>query len=390
MWGNYSNFMGYSTCATHYTGNGKYYATIPLMTRYRKLLIVSSTSVVVIVGALFSYPLIDLNSEPERYRPITTVSGPEQVHVHQAGGQNAPPENVDRPVPSTLEKRLTTKGAQHSGTASDSITLSGWLGTEFGEYIAAETVILYSPTLRARYSVITSNFGEFMFPDLKPSYDYTLKVSPKRVFKRYTRFPIKLRLSQEVRNILLEPIPLGILAGRVSDPYGRPVDGIALNIKTAEIDSWAANITTDANGVFSLAGFPKGRFQLETSGRHLLTATGLIFDPDAGQPVKLTVDYGPYYIRGRIYDESGQTFDSAHVFLIWSLQENNVRFRSTRQTSVDASGKFRFIELGPGKHELVVTARRVDTYGQTIERTFRKTVNLGIDSGDLYIFISTL
>jgi hypothetical protein len=359
------------------------------MTRYRKLLIVSSICLVAIAAVLFSYPLVDLNSEPERYKPITTVSRPEQVDVHQDSGQNAPPENVSRPQP-TLEKRLITKDPQHSGTVSDSITLSGWLGTGFGEYIASATVILYSGTLQARYSTITDDSGEFIFPDLKPSYDYALKVSPKKMFKRYTQFPIKLRFSQEVRNILLEPIPLGILTGRVSDPYGRPVAGIELNIKTAEIDFWTANIKTDANGVFSLAEFPKGRFQLEARGQYLLTATGLNFDPDADQPVKLTIDYGPYYIRGRIYDESGQTFDGAHVFLIWSLQENNVRSRSIRQTNVDASGKFRFIELGPGKHELVVTAWREDAYGQTIKQTFRKTINLGIDSGDLYVFISTL
>ncbi len=210
------------------------------------------------------------------------------------------------------------------------------------------------------------------------------------MFKRHTQFPIKLRFSQEVRNIILEPIPVGILTGTVSDPYGRPVAGIELNIKTVEIDSWSASVKTDTNGVFSLAEFPKGRFQVEASGQHLLTATGLNFDPGAGQPVKLTIDYGPYYIRGRIYDESGQTFDGAHAFLIWSLQENNVRFRSVRQISVDTSGKFRFVELGPGKHELVVTAWRDDASGQAIKRKLRKTVNLGIDSGDLYIFISKL
>jgi hypothetical protein len=136
-------------------------------------------------------------------------------------------------------------------------------------------------------------------------------------------------------------------------------------------------------------GFPKGRFQLAINGQQSLRATGLKFDPDAGEPFNLTIDLGPYHIRGRIYDGSGQTFDGAQVFLNWALKENGVRIRSTRQVSVDASGEFQFTGLGPGDHELVVSAWKSDAFGQTIKQTVRQTVNVGVDPGELNIFFHT-
>jgi hypothetical protein len=159
---------------------------------------------------------------------------------------------------------------------------------------------------------------------------------------------------------------------------------------------------TDANGSFSVAEFPKGRFQVVTKGIHpvatnwthqvptkgqyLLRATGLNFDPVIALPVNMTFDLGPYNLGGRIYDESGQTFDGADVFLNWVLHESGVRIRSTRKASADANGEFRFTGLGPGEHELIVSAWRGNTFKQTV----KQMVDLGVDSGELIIVFNTL
>ena len=206
------------------------------------------------------------------------------------------------------------------------------------------------------------------------------------MFKRYTKSQIRLRTDQEVHNIVLESIPLGLLTGRIVDPYGRPVTNIELLLQAVETNSWTTNVITDANGSFSVAEFPKGRFKVTIKGQQTLTATGLKFGPDTGVPVILTIDLGPYSLGGRIYDESGQTFDGADVFLYWALHENGVRIRSTRKASADASGEFRFTGLGPGDHELVVSAWR----GNTIKQTVRQPVDVGVDSGELIIVFNTL
>ena len=195
--------------------------------------------------------------------------------------------------------------------------------------------------------------------------------------------------------IVLESIPLGILTGSIVDPYDRPVTGIKLVIQTVETtDFWTANATTDANGSFSVAEFPKGRFRIATKRRHqvatrgqqLLIATGLNYDPDTAVPINLTIDLGPYNLGGGIYDESGQTFDGADVFLSWVLHEGGVRISSTRKASADTNGEFRFTGLGPGEHELVATAWR----GSSFKQTIKQSVNLGVDSGELIIVINTL
>ncbi len=74
----------------------------------------------------------------------------------------------------------------------------------------------------------------------------------------------------------------------------------------------------------------------------------------------------------------------------WALQENDVRIRSIRQVSADTGGEFRFTGLGPGDHELVVSAWRDNTVGKIIKRTIRQTVNVSVDPQELIIFINTL
>jgi hypothetical protein len=350
------------------------------MARYRKLLIVSSLGLAAIVMALFSHQFVDWNSKQNQ--PVNAVSGLERTDENQAGSKIIPLGNDNLEVQSTIEGQVITEKLQDITTTIENITLSGWVGTEFGEYMAGETVVLYSPSQKARHSMVTGSSGEFKFNDLKSGWDYVLKVSPQGMFKRYTKSQIKLRSDQEVHNIVLEPIPVGILTGRIEDPYERPVTDIKLFVQTLEKDSWTTNVITDANGSFSVTGFPIGKFLVVIREQQTLRATGLKFDPDTGVPVILTIDLGPYNLAGGIYDESGQTFDGADVVLNWALHENGARIRSTRKVSANARGEFRFSGLGPGDHEIVVTAWRGNT--------FKQTVNVGVDSGELIIVLNTL
>ena len=354
------------------------------MTRYRKLLLVSLIGLATIVMVLYGRALVDWY--PKQNQPVSTVSISEKGNENQASSQIIPPGNGNQKEHPTIEDQLITEKSQVITTTIENITLSGWVGTEFGEYIAGETVVLYSPSQKARYSTVTDISGEFKFIDIKPGWDYILKISPQGMYKRYTKSQMKLRSDQEVHNIILESIPRGILIGRIVDPYDRPVSDIELSVTTVEKDSWTTKVITDANGTFSVTEFPIGRFKVAIKGQQTLRAAGLKFDPDTGVPVILTIDLGPHNLAGRIYDESGQTFDGADVFLNWAHHESGVRIRSTRKISVDASGDFRFTGLGPGNHELVVTAWRGDTFKQTV----RRMVNLGVDSGELIIVLNTL
>jgi hypothetical protein len=354
------------------------------MTRYRKLLLVSLIALTAIVMVLYSHPLVDWY--PKQNQTVSTVSISERGDENQSSSRNIPLSNGNQEVQPTVEGQVITEKLQDITTTIENITLSGWVGTEFREYIAGETVVLYSPSQQTYYSIDTGFSGEFSFIDIKPGWDYVLKVSPQGMFKRYTKSYIKLESEQEVHNIILESIPRGILIGRIVDPYEGPVSNIELSLTTVEKDSWTTNVITDANGTFSVNEFPIGRFKVAIKGQQNLWADGLKFDPDTGVPVILTIDLGSYNLVGRIYDESGQTFDGADVFLNWASHENGVRIRSTRKVSANARGEFQFTGLGPGNHELVVTAWRGDTFKQTVKRT----VNVGVDSGELIIVLNTL
>jgi len=337
---------------------------------------------------LYGHPLDDWS--PQQIQPANVAPGLERIDEIQARSQNIPPVIDNQPPSPKLNNRLATQNSQVITTVVASITLSGWVGTEFGENRAGETVVLYSSNLRTRHSVITGISGDFIFTDLNPSWDYVLRVSPQGMFKRYVKFPIKLSLEEEVHNIVLESIPLGTVSGRIADPYGRPVTDIELFIKTLEVESWSTSVITDAHGSFSLTGFPAGKFELSIKGRQSLTATGFRFDPAVGELITLTIDVGPHYLKGQIYDESGQTIDNARVFLNWELQENSIRIRSIRQTSVDARGEFQFTGLGPGNHELVISAWKGGSSGQATKYTSRQTVNVGVDAGEMNIYLNTL
>jgi hypothetical protein len=362
------------------------------MARYPKLLIVLSTGLAAMVMVLYNNPLVDWYVKQNQ--PIYAVSGSEQAVENQARDQKILVDDGDQEEQSNFGVQLITSDSQDITTASKNITVSGWVGTEYGENIGFEKVVLYSPSQKKYHSVVTGPSGEFQLTDIKPGWDYVLKVSPQGMFKPYTKSQIKLRFDQEVHNIVLESIPLGILSGRIVDPYDRPVTGINLIIQTVGTFFWTRKAITDANGSFSVTEFPKGRYHVATKGRHqaptrgqqLLRATGLNFDPDTAVPVTLTIDLGPYNLGGRIYDESGQTFDGADVFLNWTLHESGVRIRSTRKASADANGEFRFSGLGPGEHELIIFAWRGDTF----KKTTKQMVNLGVDSGELIIVFNTL
>ena len=354
------------------------------MAGYRKLLLVSSIGLAAIVMALYSLPLVDWY--PLQHQPTSAVTKSESDTENQVRSPSVSLGNGNQEVQSKIEVQTTTEKLQDIPPATNNISLSGWVGTEFGEYIAGETVILYSPSQKARYSIVTGNSGEYKFVDIKPGWDYVLKVSPRGMFDSYTKSQIKLRSDQEIHNIILDPIPFGILIGRIVDPYDRPVTNLELSVTTVEKEYWTTSVLTDANGTFSVSEFPKGKFKVTIKGPQNLRVSGLKFDPDTAMPVILTMDLGPYNLGGSIYDESGQTFDGAEVYLNWALHENGVRTRSTRKVTVNAIGEFQFTGLGPGNHELVVTAWRGNTFKQTV----KQTVDLGVDSGELIIVFNTL
>ncbi len=265
------------------------------------------------------------------------------------------------------------------------VALSGWVGTEFGDYIADELVKLHSPDLKLHYSTFTDDKGHYRLTEIKPGGDYILKITPTGVFKSYYRSPIDLRDDEEFHNIVLEAIPHGLLSGTITDPYDRPVADVELLIYTNDTGSWTSRVISDAAGTFKLHEFPQGRFYVKSRHQQNLRISGLHFDPGSSQPLWLVIDLGPHTVSGQVHDESGRAFDSVELSLYWEQRNNGIKFHSNRSQRADTNGVFQFTGIGPGPHEMTISVWR----GERYKRTVTRQVNVGIDSGDLTIVLDT-
>ena len=68
------------------------------------------------------------------------------------------------------------------------------------------------------------------------------------------------------------------------------------------------------------------------------------------------LDHGYDEIRGRIVDEDGLPVAGANVSLNWFHDENGIRTTARRSSAADPQGYFKFTQLGPGTHRLIVNA----------------------------------
>ncbi|MDJ0956881.1 MAG: carboxypeptidase-like regulatory domain-containing protein [Arenicellales bacterium] len=268
---------------------------------------------------------------------------------------------------------------------NQNVVVWGNIETDLGEVVAGEAVAFYSESLNERFTTISGSNGEFVITDIKAATDYRVIVSPRGMYKRYTKSPVDVSFNQVVHNIILETLPVGVLSGKVVDFFDRPVPSFELTIRTEEKDNWSIDAMTDESGVFSVIDFPKGGFQVSSGSMQSFQATGFYFDPDDIDPVIVNVDIGPYSLSGHIYDESGKTIDGANVVVVWTAEDDDVTSESTRQATTDTSGAFRFFGLGPGDHELIVFAWGEGAFKQTV----RQNVNLGVDSGQVNVVLKT-
>jgi len=351
------------------------------MVAYRKGLVIWLIALTAIGIAIYS-PISHHDPSGQLLSPFITIET-KPLAVETDDGVNITIADTETPVNRIV---TTTEQTAAQPVGSDtSVTLSGWVGTEFGDYVTGELVKLYSPGLKLHYSTFTDDQGSYRFTEIKSGRDYMLKLTPTGPFKPYYQSSINLRNNEEIHNIVLEAIPHGLLNGTITDPYGRPAVGVELLIYTNDTGNWTGRVISDAAGTFNIQDFPQGRFHIRSRHQQNLRISGLQFDPGAAEPLWLVIDLGPHSVSGLVHDESGRAFDSTELSLYWEQQNNGVKFNSTRTQIADADGGFEFTGIGPGPHEITISVQR----GESYKRTVTRQVNVGIDSGDLTIVLDT-
>ncbi len=334
----------------------------------------------VVACAAIVYGLIDPLARSERgFEP--SAEGGRSEPRRAAGPINAQhPRAVAAPVAEPLADNAPAPG----GDAS-TVDLSGRVVDQSGQGVADQAVLLHSLSRDLHLLSSTDLSGAFRLAGLAPARDYVLQVLPRAGFEDFRRLGIEIGSQSEVMDIELQPVPRGTLSGRIVDPWGRAVGNIELVLEDEDADSWSTTAITDVNGAFTVADFPRERYRLAINWQQTLRVTGLAFDPDRGLPVEITVDTGPFELAGRVRDEAGQSVDGADVFLHWVRRDDGIEARSDRWASTNSRGEFRFSGLGPGNHELEVSSWK----GGTVSHAPRRTINIGVDFGELEFIVAT-
>ena len=237
-------------------------------------------------------------------------------------------------------------------------TASAWgsLSTKYGDVVANETVILISESAGQTHSETSDENGYFSFENIVPASDYRLSVSPKGMYKRVSMDSLAILNNQVSLAIVLEPLVLGTLKGKVVNTEDIVVPGYEMKIQSPLKSRWVQNFVPDIIGEFEIENVPIGPIEFIKTFGQALVITGHEFSGDSQTAIELVVDVGYNELRGVVYDEFSNVVPGATVVLDWKHKYQGVVSIVTRRRTTRPTGEFLFQGLGKGEHELLVTS----------------------------------
>jgi hypothetical protein len=226
-----------------------------------------------------------------------------------------------------------------------------------GTPVAGVRVFLAPNGKPGQKDTLTSPEGTFRFPSVAWG-TYTLVVAPKAGYQDFTQPDLQVGAEGvDALTIQLEPLAIGQLTGQLVDPMGAPVRGLTLWLSSLTVRTYTPRpITSDSSGYFSVDDVPAGALQFATRSEPHLQINGLTLQPGAAPLVHLPVDWGLHTLTGQVVTVAGLPLPGAEITLTWSQTANGLTSRAIRHSTADATGTFRFTQLGPGHHTLNVSA----------------------------------
>ena len=114
-------------------------------------------------------------------------------------------------------------------------------------------------------------------------------------------------------------------------------------------------VTGDAQGHFRVTNAPRDSLLFETWSSPRFRISN-VAPPGNYDLLPLILDWGNHDIQGRVQTHLGEPVPASQVQLTWSQTYNGINSVATRQAVTDATGSFRFSQVGPGNHILSVDA----------------------------------
>jgi hypothetical protein len=284
---------------------------------------------------------------PKRQDPVP--------YLDPVGIEPVVPSPSSEPAGSSLASSGIAKNEEEDlwrGTAS----AWGSLYTKYGDVVADETVNLISESANQTYSEISDENGYFNFENIVPATDYRLSVSPKGMYKRVSMDSLAILNNPAALAIVLEPLELGTLKGKVVNTEGIVVPGYEMKIQSPLKTRWRQKFVPGIIGEFEIENVPIGPIEFTKTFGQALVITGHEFSGNSQTAIELVVDVGYNELRGVVYDEFSNTVPGATVVLEWKHNSQGAISIVTRRRTTSPTGEFLFQGLGKGEHELLVTS----------------------------------
>lgn len=235
---------------------------------------------------------------------------------------------------------------------AEDLAVAAQVSDDSGAPVAGERVYLSSAALGTHYQALADGHGVARFPAVADATDYAVRVLPHGPYQDYARAGLDLGAPVEVA---LAPLATRVLAGRMVDQAGAPVPHFSLRAQSTQARGKVRQVTSDAAGYFEVQDMPSGPLILEAAAPpHRIS--GVRLDEGVVQDVDLVLDWGEATVEGRVLGADARPLPGSTVSLSWVQRSGALGSRAERSTTTDGTGGFTFERLGPGRHQLTVSA----------------------------------
>ncbi len=232
------------------------------------------------------------------------------------------------------------------------VVVRGVVRNEFGEPLENARVRLYSVALAANFTGVSDRYGRFVIEAVRIADDYQLIVEAQGSYQRYTRPSLAVRPGLLPLEVVVSSLATGTVAGTITDVMGNPLPGYTLTLRSLRAPANLYRVIADAFGGFQVANVPEGELRFSTSSQPHIRIEG--FNPGSVMDLRLIVDWGDYTVSGVVVDRLGNPLAGVRVVMTWRHTADGLKSFSSRYALSDDNGAFRFTEVGPGLHEIVV------------------------------------
>ncbi len=231
--------------------------------------------------------------------------------------------------------------------------VTGFLRSANGSVVSEEKIQLYSKTTKRSYFAVSDQDGAFWFPEVAPATDYFISVHPAAYYQDYQQKDVQIISPGKDVNIVLKPLKLGKLTGKMVDPDDQPIANFSLWLHINGASSFpAVEVFSDSLGQFNVNEIPEGKLVFDTRSSPLFSITGINQSAGEKKELKLVLDWGNHKVTGRIVDSHDEPIPASEPILTWFHRDGEIRSYSTRKAVTDKEGYFMFSKVAPGMHTL--------------------------------------